>query len=428
MPVPRHADALIAPLRYRPLMTDAAPERLYGLDLIRGLAVMGIALMNVASFALPPAAYGNPVAYGMPSPLDLLVWSIEFIFVDGKLRALFSILFGASLLLVTDREDAHGRRPARLHLRRMIGLLAIGLVHALLIWPGDILVTYATVGLAAYPMRAKPVPALLVAGILCLVGQLLASAATVSDMLSLRDAAMMPDATRLSAAAWAELQRVIGRGDGSAAAESITLHLGSYADVVGTHLAHAWSERTDQLASAGIETLGFVLIGMAGLRSGLLAGAWPRSTYRRIAIGTIGGGAVAGMALLVACFASGFDPILVYAAAVVGGAPLRPIMAVGYACAALLVAGGALSARIRAAGRMALSCYIGTSILFALLFDGYGLGLFGRLPRAQLLLPVLIVWALMLALCPRWLRHFRHGPVEWLWRSAARGSFQAMRR
>ena len=409
-------------------MTDAASGRLAGLDLIRGLAVMGIALMNVASFALPPAAYDNPVAYGTPSPLDLLVWSVEFIFVEGKLRALFSILFGASLLLVTDREDARGGRPLRLHLRRMIGLLAIGLVHALLVWPGDIFVTYVVFGLVAYPMRAKPVPALLVAGIICLVGQLLVSAATVSDMLSLRDAALAPGSNYVTVSAWAELQGIIGRGDGSAATEAVRLHLGSYADAVSDHLAHGWAERIDQLAGAGFETLGFVLIGMAGLRSGLLTGAWPRSSYRRIAIGTLGGGAVAGAALLVACAANGFGSIAVYAAAIVGEAPLRPLMAIGYACSALLLAEGAPADRIRAVGRMALSCYLGSSLLFVLLCDGYGLGLFGQLSRAQLLLPVLLAWALMLGLCPLWLRHFRHGPVEWLWRSATYGTAQPMRR
>ena len=404
-------------------MPPAEPDRLPGLDLIRGLAVMGIALMNVASFGLPPGAYDNPLAYGHASPLDQFVWAAEFIFVDGKLRALFSILFGASLMLMADREEARGGRPFSLHVRRMIVLLVIGLAHALLIWPGDILFMYAIAGLAAWWMRDKPVPPLIVAALICLAGQAAISGVTLSGLTALRDAAETPGANLTTAKAWTDLHARIGP-DPAAAAQAVAMQRGSYGEGLVRRLDEAEETRVGQLVGAGLETLGLMLIGMAAMRSGALGGTWPRARYSRIAFAAVLAGALAGSGLLAICAYSRFDSITVYAAAVLGGAPLRPLMALGYAAAVLAIRPGALAARIAAVGRMALSCYIGTSIAFALLFEGYGLGLFGRLSRAETLLPVLAVWVLMLVLCPLWMRRYRHGPIEWLWRCAVRGTFR----
>ena len=404
-------------------------HRLAGLDLIRGIAVLGIALMNVASFALPPAAYDNPVAYGPASPRDLAIWAIEFLLVDGKLRALFSMLFGASLLLVADRAEAGGRDPGTVHVRRMLWLLVIGLLHALLIWPGDILVMYALVGLAAFTFRDKPITALLVAAAMCLVAQMAAAAVALVDLGALRAAAAAPHAPAAARAAWAATLDALGPGRAGAAIPAMRLHDAGYGAILTDRLAQGWSTRVAQLEEAGLETLGFVLIGMAGLRSGALAGAWPRRRYARIAIACTAIGIAGEVALLGWCFASRLDPVTLSAAAILGGAPLRPLLALGYAALALLLASqGALAMRLRAVGRMALSGYVGTSILFSLLFDGYGLGLYGRLTRAELLLPVAMLWLGLLLACPLWLRHFRHGPLEWLWRSLARGAAQPMRR
>ena len=125
------------------------------LDAIRGVAVMGILLMNVIAFTMPEQAYINPLAWGGTRAIDLGAWAVNFVLVDGKMRGLFSLLFGASMLLVADRAEAKGEDGASIHYRRMFWLLLFGLAHYYLIWFGDILVLYAVVGCIAFLFRHR---------------------------------------------------------------------------------------------------------------------------------------------------------------------------------------------------------------------------------------------------------------------------------
>ena len=156
-------------------MAAIAPgERIATLDIIRGVAVMGIFGVNVIAFAMPEQAYFNPSVYGLRSPADLALWFATFILIDGKMRGLFSFLFGASLLLVVERAEAAGRNPAEVHYSRMAWLLVFGLVHFYLIWWGDILSLYAPVGMVAYAFRRfEPRRLLTLGGLLILVQFLL---------------------------------------------------------------------------------------------------------------------------------------------------------------------------------------------------------------------------------------------------------------
>src|SRR5688500_967313 len=105
------------------------PPRIATLDIVRGVAVMGILAMNIVAFAMPFAAYMNPLAYGMEGTADFVSWVVSFILIDGKMRGLFSFLFGASMLLVIERAEAAGMSPAKVHYRRMVWLLVFGLIH-----------------------------------------------------------------------------------------------------------------------------------------------------------------------------------------------------------------------------------------------------------------------------------------------------------
>src|SRR4029079_5120810 len=138
---------------HRMTATTAPGERIATLDIVRGVAVMGILAMNIVGFAMPGAAYMNPMAYGTQGPADLASWGFSFIRIDGKMRGLFSFLFGASLLLVVERAEASGRNPALVHYSRMFWLLVFGLIHFYLIWWGDILSLYAPVGMIAFLFR-----------------------------------------------------------------------------------------------------------------------------------------------------------------------------------------------------------------------------------------------------------------------------------
>ena len=117
----------------------ALPDRIATLDIIRGVAVMGILLMNIVAFAMPEAAYSNPRRLWRAAGVDLAVWAFNFVLFDGKMRGLFSFLFGASMLLVIERATAKGENPARVHFRGWSGCSCSARRICILLWWGDIL-------------------------------------------------------------------------------------------------------------------------------------------------------------------------------------------------------------------------------------------------------------------------------------------------
>jgi uncharacterized protein len=384
---------------------------------------MGILLMNIQSFAMPEAAYVNPAAYGGSHGADLATWVAELILVDGKMRGLFSWLFGASLLLVTDRA---GARAAVVHYRRMAWLFVFGLAHFVLVWDGDILMHYALLGCLAFWWRRRAPHELIAAAIALLVVQLLLDAGTpiAADQLAAAAARAHPDAATLRGLA--DLRNSFGIPAPATIAAEIARHRGGWVGLIGYRVGELARVVGGTLGAVGLETLAYMLLGMAGLRGGFLTGAWPRAAYRRVALYGLGGGGL-GFALLAAWIvATGFDFRNILWQMLVWSVPLRPPMIAGWAALVLLARSGALTARIAAAGRMAFSNYLGTSIVCAALFDGAGW--FGRLSRADLLAIVLAIWATMLIWSPAWLARFRYGPLEWCWRSLARWQRQPLLR
>src|SRR5687767_323319 len=149
-----------------PAAPVSVPERHEAIDFLRGCAVLGILVMNIQSFAMPFAAYFNPTALGDRGPLDFAIWLGSHLFFDQKFMTIFSLLFGAGIVLMTTRAEQRGARTAVVHYRRMFCLLVFGLIHAYLIWYGDILVLYAVCGSIVYWFRRLRPGALLVLGLL----------------------------------------------------------------------------------------------------------------------------------------------------------------------------------------------------------------------------------------------------------------------
>ena len=386
------------------------------LDAIRGVAVLGILGMNIVSFGLPICAYADPTCSGGARGGDLVAWALAYAFLDGKMRLLFTLLFGASVALTTD----HVARPIRTHYARMSVLLGFGLLHAVLFWYGDILVEYALVGAILFLARHWPVRALVFTAVL-LVGL-----SALPALLGALQAETVRAAAGSSAAAgahWAAFLRDLTPDDDAIAAE-IAGYRGGWSAAFATRLPQLRLLLIDNLPYTLLETLGFASLGLALYRLDFPVGGWSRRGYAWV----LGAGIVA-LALYVpligAIVARGFDPVF-RTFADLGSLALRPVVALGYAAALILLvrARPARMTRLAAVGRLAFSNYLATTLIATTLFYGYGAGLFGRLSRAELALVMLAIQALILIWSPWWLARVRYGPFEWLWRSLARGRLQ----
>jgi uncharacterized protein len=410
-------------------MTLGTAPRIATLDILRGVAVLGILAMNIVDFALPAQGYANPTALAPASAADFAAWAASFILVDGKMRGLFSLLFGASMLLVIERADARDEASAAIHFRRMLWLGIIGLAHYVLIWRGDILFEYAVAGAAAWFFHQLEVPRLVRFGLLFLLVYFGLQALTSAGHLAVAAAAAVPDAGADALTQARALENGFGRPDPGVIAGTLALYRGGWEGIVAHRIALRAQAPFSAVLPYGWEALGYMLLGMAALRAGFLTGAWPDRLYRRIAAWTILPAIVVQAALAALLVRTDFPAALVFAVHEAGAALVRPPMVIGYAAAIILLSrgGGALSRRLAAAGRTAFTNYLAASIVMTFLFYGYGFSLYGHLGRAELWLVVLPAWALMLAWPALWLAHFRYGPFEWLWRSLARGALQPMR-
>ncbi|MBB5709597.1 DUF418 domain-containing protein [Sphingomonas xinjiangensis] len=406
------------------------PQRLESLDRIRGVAVLGILLLNIVGFALPGAAYENPRAYGGWHGADLLAWGVNFLLFDGKMRGLFSFLFGASILLIADAAQAGGRDPVRVHYTRMAWLLVFGVAHLCLLWDGDILAHYALVGALAFPLRRLPTERLVILGLLLVVAAMAVFALVPLLVWTLQHQASDVAGAQANAGQLQSLNNSFGIPSAQAIARELAQYRGGYLPILRARIAESGTNPLAMLFFYGPETLAYMLLGMASLRSGLLGGAWPRERYRRWLRCCWGFALPAYAALAAWLVASGFALLPVTLASLPLTALVRPLMIVGWICLLHLALhpGSALASRLAAAGQMAFTNYLMTSLLCTSIFYGYGLGWFGHFSRWQLYPIVVAVWLLILLWSKPWLARFRFGPLEWLWRSLARGAVQPMRR
>ena len=401
------------------------PERYVTLDVIRGFAVLGILAMNIVGMGMPAFAYVDPTYFGGASGADLWAWALAYALADGKMRMLFTMLFGASLAVITDRAE----HPAQTHYSRMFWLLVFGMLHAWCVWYGDILTEYAVVGALLFPMRRWPPAALFTAAAALLLFQLGTSLLALQHDAALRIAAEAPAAAEAARTAWADRLAQLAPPPGTIAAE-LAGYRGGIADAFAARAPMTLVMQTILLPVSLPETIAFAAAGLALYRTGFLTGAWRTAIYRTFM-------GAAGLALLAYVPLVGWVVRANWSHEALTMADqislvLRPFVALGYASALiLLVQSGALArlvARMAAAGRMAFTNYLGTSLVATTIFNGYGFGLYGHLGRAQLYWIVLLIWVLILAWSKPWLARYRYGPFEWLWRSLARGELQPMRR
>lgn len=392
-------------------------SRVESLDLIRGLAVMGIVLANLNSLSTMGMEHSWPPADGPLSMGEKAVWLFEYLFVDGKLRGLFSLLFGAGMIVFLERARARGAPAISLQLRRLFWLLLFGLAHFYLLFEGDILHNYAVAGLAALALLWVPPKWMLGIAATALVAFSYVPSTAIWDYKTYEDEALSapPDSEIRR-----EYQSEIDAERSAAYAEAEVLRDGSLADVVAYRMQHSTAGLAGNVPYWLVEYLSLMLIGASLFRLGFFSGGWNRSKMLGWGLAGIAVSAAVSLPLGLWTIREGFPRALHLFVFYGPVHAIRLPMILGYAAVLVALAPAILRSglgqRIAAAGRTAFSNYIGTSLVMALVFQGWGLGLFGQLDKVERLLPLLAVWALMLVWSPAWLARFRFGPLEWLWR------------
>ncbi|WP_419948377.1 DUF418 domain-containing protein [Candidatus Palauibacter sp.] len=396
-------------------------ERIQAIDVLRGVAVLGILIVNIWSFAWVTAAYSNPSVApgGGLGGLDLWIWAAVNVFADTKFISIFSLLFGAGIAMMNERMRRRGVPGGRLHYRRQSWLLVIGLLHAYGIWHGDILVPYALCGFVLYGCRDWAPRRLLWAGG-CAVGVVVLFMGlahwTIPDWPAEERAAV--------AAEWAPSTAEIGA--------EIEAMRGGWARQMPVRAYYAFLVET--VAFAGYllwRAGGLMLVGMALYKLGVLSARRPVSFYRRLAVWGLGLGLPLAAAGVWYNVTAGFA----WEQSKLGGSLFNYVGSVGvflgYVGLVMLAArSGRLAraqARLAAVGRMALTNYIAQSLICTLIFYGHGLGLFERVGGVGCVAIVVAIWSMQLAWSPWWLARFRFGPLEWLWRTLSYGRRQPMR-
>lgn len=424
-------------------------ERVHAVDALRGFALLGILMMNITAFGLPSEAYVNPMApalEGYVGPFDGLtkgVWLGIHLLFDLKMMTIFSMLFGAGLVLLGGRAEARGTRSfAGVYYRRLLWLFVIGMLHAYFIWYGDILVAYALCGLLLYPLRRLRLAWLIgIGAVVMLIGLGIWSGLGFSLAL-FRDQTMQVQAIVDQGGTPSEEQAGMLKGWNETkqglypTAEEIVREVEQMRGPWWENIKHNAKETAFMQTGLFVlmtswRVLGCMLVGMGLMKAGVFSAA--RSTRFYVVMALVG----YGLGLpLVAWGARGliehrFDFIYIFQMGWHANYVGSVLVALGHVGALMLIIkSGVLSwitARLAAVGRMALTNYLMQSILCTFIFWGWGLGMFAKWALPQMVLVVLGVWIVQLAWSPWWLARFRFGPAEWLWRSLTYGKRQAMR-
>ena len=415
----------------------ASAARIDTLDFIRGIAVMGILAANIVAFGQPMIAYMWPDGFLTPhNEASDWMWVAQFVLIDGKMRGLFTLLFGAGMLLFLDKAWERGQGRG-LQFRRLLWLLAFGLIHYFFIWKGDILTLYAMCGIIALMfVKWKPGTQMGVGITVYLLGACLYSAISGWLYYTMRGGGLAAmEAQGKSAEEISQMREGAGamkfEGLDDAAVETPLVQAGDYFGWVQHNLGEHWAQPLSGFLIFGFETIPLILIGMALYRWGLFDG---RIGAKKQAIwGAIGVlvGAAGSLALGLWTLGQGLDFYSTFFSIWGVSSFVRLPFVIGLAALLALIgpkATGWLGSRVSAAGRMAFSNYLGTSILMLFVFHGFALGLYGELTRPQLYIVVLITWAIMLLWSKAWLSKFRFGPLEWLWRCLTYGRLFPIRR
>lgn len=501
-------DLPVAPLPEIPRAKPTAPtERLLTLDLLRGFALCGILLMNILNFAWPEGAYGNPAylyytvdsigevpkdeeaskeegakkekkgkkswgahpvyphgvlaAAAVSGPWDRAEWVFANLFVENKMRMLFSMLFGAGVVLMNRHSKPNRGSPFWLHYRRMLWLLLIGAAHGYFLWDGDILYLYAAIGLGLYPLLRLPPGWLIGGGLFLFVAPLCLFYYLPTGLEWFRQrGAELAERQKQEA----KVEKVEDAGDGEKTKEPWTVQglvdkafLKGYQALEERRIEGATPEKVTNTIREhnrvgywewfkgrwtrilgmhiGFLLFGFLLlgwpmvIGMGLMKLGFFEGAWSEKAYGKLALIGYGLGIPMNWYGLMVSLNAGtrlatnmqvvmplesFAQLLITLANASALVWLYKTRRIDW-----------IASKLQAAGRMALSNYLFDSVICSVIFTG-AFGLYGVIPRIGLLGIAMLIWTFHLLVSPIWLTWFQFGPMEWFWRSLTYWKFQPL--
>lgn len=406
-------------------------ERLNSLDVVRGVSLLGILLMNIVGMGLPDPSYWDPSGAGGDTGWNLRAWMVTSLFFESTMRAMFSMLFGAGVLLFTARA---GKEPgvgvADAWYRRTLWLFVFGLIHSyILLWPGEILYSYGLIGLFLFPLRNLSGPRLFaIAGALMLAGALIGVIEN-RKVLQQHPLAMAagetlgnggtPTDEQLAAKMFWDRKMEELKPDAATKDGVVKGIQGGYLSAVATKAGFTYYMHTVfHYRYSYFDILGMMLIGMACFKTGVLQARLSNRAYALMVLAGYGIGLPVNWHETMTYMKSGFSLVTYYEVALTYDLG-RLAMVTGHLGLILLMCRNGwlqgLQHALGAVGRMALTNYISQTLITTTVFVLFAQ--FGRWERHQLYFLLAAIWVFQLVVSPIWLRHFYFGPMEWLWRS-----------
>ena len=425
-----------------PIGPVAPEERINSLDALRGFALLGILPANVLVFGMHLAAGSDPAVAGGATGLNLASWALFQILIVGKMRCLFSMVFGASTILLTSRaEERSGAAAADIYYRRNLWLLLFGLAHAFLLFWGDILYPYALCALILFPFRKLSAKQLMIIGCLFIAFKAGWSGVDAFQQLARRNlaaeadaagkAGIQPSQAQAEAKKELEAQRKQRKPSPEELDKDARTWRGNPLVVIGARAkALAVWHSLPYYDPVYCDIWSMMFIGMGLFKLGVFSAARWYRFYAWIAVVGFLTGIPLNSYLTWLVWKNNFDRVVFLFTHVAYDIERLPVALASMALLMILCKAGALrwlTSRLAAIGQMALSNYILQSVVCTFVFTGYGFGLYGRLERYQLYYVVAGCWVMSLAASPIWLEHYRFGPIEWCWRSLTYWKRQPMR-
>ena len=408
-------------------------QRIKSIDVLRGIAVFGILLMNISGFGLPMPAYGDPSIAGGDTGLNLYAWITTNLFFEGTMRAIFSMLFGAGFIILTSRNEGSGAglEVADVHYRRVIWLVIFGLIHAyLLLWVGEILFSYGIMGLFLFPFRKLAPKVLLTAGIVLI---LIGSFWDTMDYYSLKSLHETAAVAKHEKAAGKELSKENKKSlekweakvkDKKPTEEVVkeridAMHKGYFSIVKTLAPINYQGQQMYPYRYDVWDVLSMMFIGMALFKYRIFNASKSYRFYLTMVIVGFSIGITVNIFETKHIIANNFSIMSLSESGRTYNVG-RFFTAMGHIGLIMIFCKSGilkfLSNSLAAVGNMALTNYIMHTIICGLLFLGFGFSLFGKLERYELFYVVLSIWIFQLILSPIWLKIFNYGPLEWGWR------------